>query len=110
MAKITSLTAAAIAAALCLGAALAAAGPAAAAGPITERQAIKTARWSASERLAMAGVPFSVKPRQWRVDCRRRGGWVCGVRQGPCHGRLRIQRVTRGGGLRGIGRVGCVAD
>jgi hypothetical protein len=84
--------------------------PAEAAAPITKREAVKTARWSASEYLAMAGIPFHVEPRDWQVRCRRRGRWICRVEQGPCSGRLRIERVTRGGGLRGIGRVGCVAD
>ncbi len=84
--------------------------PAGAAAAITKKQAARTAAWSASEYLEMSGLPFHVDPSEWRVSCRRRVGWVCRVRQGPCSGRLKIVRASLGGQLRGIGRVGCIAD
>lgn len=95
---------------LTIAASLAVGPSAVAAGPITKAQAAKTARYSASEYLEMSGIPFQVRPSDWRVSCRHRRRWVCRVWQGPCRGRLRIERVTLGGGLRGIGRVGCIAD
>jgi hypothetical protein len=87
-----------------------AAGTSEARGPITKQQAARTVRQAASEFLTMTGLPFQVRPRDWRVRCRRAERWVCRVRQGPCSGRFRVIRATLGGQLRGVGRVTCVAD
>jgi hypothetical protein len=83
-------------------------------GPVISlADAEATARNSASEMLEMQGGIFTVAPRDWRVSCRGAETgrpWRCMVEQGPCSGTLTIRRVTLGGGLRGIGDVGCIAD